>query len=85
MSHCSCCDKVLSTFEMTRKNKTTGEYFMMCNECFSYVKPYVKSVDRKDLATTKDFEEDIDKQEIDGYFISYRDSMGYFDSLWEDR
>ena len=83
MSHCTCCDKTLSTFEMTRKNKNTGEYFMMCNECFSYVKPFVNAIERKDLATSGDFDDDVDKAEVSGYFNNYIDDN--YKDIWEDR
>ena len=34
MSRCRCCDKKLSSFELTRKDSTTKAYLDMCNICF---------------------------------------------------
>lgn len=33
---CKCCNKVLSSTEMKKKNKNTGEYEDLCNNCIFY-------------------------------------------------
>lgn len=37
MTHCVCCDKVLSDYEATRKHGETGQYLDMCNTCLDEV------------------------------------------------
>lgn len=34
---CKACNKELSDSEAVRKSKVTGEYYDLCNGCYSYV------------------------------------------------
>lgn len=36
---CTCCNKLLSDYESTRKNAKTGEYMDMCNTCVGFLPP----------------------------------------------
>lgn len=35
--HCTCCNKVLSDYEATRKHGDTGQYLDMCTVCLDEV------------------------------------------------
>ena len=41
MTHCVCCDKVLSDYEATRKHGETGQYLDMCTACLDEVQDVV--------------------------------------------
>ena len=81
--HCSCCDRLLTEFESTRRNANTFQFIDLCKVCFEDVKPFVPTIDRKDLITeadldNEDLEDDFDTEvsleEIDALY-SYRDSV----------
>jgi hypothetical protein len=38
---CSCCDKMLSDYEATRKNAETHQYLDLCNTCLDEVQDLV--------------------------------------------
>lgn len=46
---CLSCNSRLTSFEATRKSKTTGEYIDLCNRCFSHIEKEVPTIIRKDL------------------------------------
>ena len=46
---CKACDKLLSEFEAVRKSKDTGEFFDLCNECYSFVKDDTQVVENYTL------------------------------------
>ena len=54
MSRCRACDVILSDYELTRKSAVTGEYYDLCNHCFSYIKDSVYSKERIDLKDISD-------------------------------
>ena len=56
--HCSTCNRLLTDYESTRKNAVTGKYFDLCKVCFEDIKPFVKVLDRKDLITEADLDDD---------------------------
>lgn len=56
--HCRACDKLLSEYQSTLKNAVTGEYFDLCKGCFEDIKPFVKVIDRKDLISEADLDDD---------------------------
>ena len=58
--HCSTCNRLLTDYESTRKNAVTGKYFDLCKVCFEDIKPFVKVIDRKDVITEADLDEDLD-------------------------
>jgi len=90
MTHCVCCDRLLSDYEATIKNAVTFEYMDLCKVCLEDVKPFTKLIDRKDLIT----EQDLDDEEIDdqntsvsledldihiNYVVDYEDSRGSYE------
>ena len=64
--HCSCCDRLLTEFESTRRNANTFQFIDLCKVCFEDVKAFVPTIDRKDLITEQDLDEpdndDLDTQ-----------------------
>jgi hypothetical protein len=64
MTHCVCCDRLLSDYEATIKNAVTFEYMDLCKVCLEDVKPFTKLIDRKDLITEQDLDdcEDFDDE-----------------------
>ena len=56
--HCTSCNKLLTDYESTRKNAVTGKYFDLCKVCFEDIKPFVKVIDRKDLISEADLDDD---------------------------
>jgi hypothetical protein len=76
--HCSCCDRLLTEFESTRRNANTFQFIDLCKVCFEDVKPFVPTIDRKDLITEADLDEiDDDLDVIDddvedlAHFLQY--------------
>ncbi len=67
---CYCCNKALSSFESTRKSATTGEYLDMCNKCYGTIKNEAPAIERADLATEEDYEDEY-CQEDGSYFSDY--------------
>ena len=57
---CCCCDKLLSDYESTRKDVSTGIYLDMCNKCFfaSDLPDLVAVEERDDLATIDEVDEE---------------------------
>lgn len=49
---------MLTDYESTRKNAVTGQYFDLCKGCFEDIKPFVKVIDRKDLISEADLDDD---------------------------
>ena len=83
--HCTSCNKLLTDYESTRKNAVTGKYFDLCKVCFEDIKPFVKVIDRKDLISEADL--DDDDMEDEGEIMDtgdYEDSIMYFRGNIED-
>lgn len=53
---CASCDKILSTFESTRKYEGTTKYVDLCNHCFATIADVVPVVERADLVGENDEE-----------------------------
>jgi len=70
--HCSSCNRLLTDYESTRKNAVTGQYLDLCKVCFEDIKPFVKVIDRKDLIT----EADLDDEPLEDDDLDSGDSMG---------
>lgn len=78
--HCRACDKLLTEYQATLKNAVTGQYMDLCKVCLEDIKPFVRLIDRKDLITEADLddepEDDLDTdfslEDIDTLY-SYRD------------
>ena len=64
--HCECCDALLTDFEATRKDRRTGAFLDLCQECFSEtgLKGHIPTIDRRDLLKQSDIE-DIDSFMLD--------------------
>lgn len=78
--HCRACDKLLTEYQATLKNAVTGQYMDLCKVCLEDIKPFVKLIDRKDLITEADLddepEDDLDTDfplEDFDTLTSYRD------------
>ena len=83
--HCSCCDRLLTEFEATRRNANTFQFIDLCKVCFEDVKPFVPTIDRKDLISEADLDEvddDLDTtdslEDLDALY-SFKDSQ----DTWE--
>jgi hypothetical protein len=55
--HCTACDRLLTEFESTRRNAHTFQFIDLCKVCFEDVKPFVPTIDRKDLISEADLDE----------------------------
>ena len=77
MTHCVCCDRLLSDYEATIKNAITFEYMDVCKVCLEDVKPFTKLIDRKDLIT----EQDLDDDDSDDYDTDTGVSLEDLDDL----
>ena len=78
MTHCVCCDRLLSDYESTLKNAATFEYMDLCKTCLQDVKPFVKLIDRKDLITEQDMDND-DPEDSDNDMFTGVDIEDYKD------
>lgn len=38
MSRCSCCDTILTPYEMSVRSIASGEYMMMCSKCLKFIR-----------------------------------------------
>jgi hypothetical protein len=87
--HCSCCDRLLTEFESTRRNANTFQFIDLCKVCFEDVKPYVPTIDRKDLISEADLDVDDEDnanldtgaslEDIDTLYSYVVDSVGDYD------
>jgi hypothetical protein len=48
---------LLTEFESTRRNANTFQFIDLCKVCFEDVKPFVPTIDRKDLISEADLDE----------------------------
>lgn len=85
--HCSCCDRLLTDYEATRKDAHTFKFIDLCKNCFEDVKPFVSVIDRKDLITEQDLDEpdieddldtEVSLEDLDSY-IYIKDSRDNYD------
>jgi hypothetical protein len=76
--HCSCCDRLLTEFESTRRNANTFQFIDLCKVCFEDVKPYVPTIDRKDLIS----EADLDVVDDDEANVDTMPSLEDIDALY---
>lgn len=72
--HCRACDTLLSDFESTRRNANTFEFVDLCNSCFKEVKHIIPVIERKDLITSEDIDDDLDTE---GEPEDYKDFKDY--------
>ena len=74
---CGCCNRLLNSFESTRKSATSGEYLDMCNKCYSSVSDSFDDVDeRTDLDASEVPDEELVFDDV------YLEDMG--DDEWQD-
>ena len=80
---CGGCDKILTSYESTRKNAVTGAYFDLCKGCFEDIKPFVKVIDRKDLISEADLDDtdDDNDPDLDTSEVSLEDYDDILDTL----
>jgi hypothetical protein len=71
--HCRACDTLLSDFESTRRNANTFEFVDLCNSCFKEVKHIIPVIERKDLITEEDIDDDLDTEGEPEYYIDFKD------------
>ena len=72
---------MLTEYQSTLKNAVTGQYMDLCKVCLEDIKPFVRLIDRKDLITEADLddepEDDLDTgvslEDIDALY-SYHDT-----------
>lgn len=76
--HCSCCDRLLTEFESTRRNANTFQFIDLCKVCFEDVKPFVPTIDRADLITEADLDEEPDENDN----LDSRDSLEDIETLY---
>ena len=82
--HCQACNRLLSDFESTRKHAITFEFLDLCKVCFDEVKTIIPTIDRRELMTEQDFddepEDDLDTTvslEDEDDLYSYVDTVKY--------
>jgi hypothetical protein len=63
--HCRACDKLLTEYQATLKNAVTGQYMDLCKVCLEDLKPFVKLIDRKDLITEADLDDEPLSDDMD--------------------
>ena len=69
--HCRACDTLLSDFEATRRNANTFDFVDLCNSCFKDVRHIIPVVERKDLVTSVDIDDDLDTEsQVEDYIDS---------------
>ena len=63
--HCRACDRLLTEYQSTLKNAVTGQYMDLCKVCLEDIKPFVRLIDRKDLITEADLDDEPDEDNLD--------------------
>ncbi len=62
---CQSCDRLLTAYESTLKNATTYKYLDLCKVCLEDIKPFVRLIDRKDLLTEADLDDEPENDDLD--------------------
>lgn len=57
MTHCVCCDRLLSDYEATLRHGVTFAFLDTCKACLKDVKGLFPIVERKDLITEGDIDD----------------------------
>ena len=77
---CQSCDRLLTAYESTLKNATTYTYLDLCKVCLEDIKPFVRLIDRKDLITEADLDDEPeDNLDTTGNEVSLEDIDAYID------
>lgn len=77
--HCRACDTLLTPFESTRRNANTHEFMDLCKKCFNEVKYIIPVIERKDLITSDDIDDDLDSG---GTMEDYNDIKDYISNQY---
>jgi hypothetical protein len=89
--HCVNCDRLLSDFEATRKHAVTFKFLDLCKVCFEEVKTLIPTIDRRELMTEQDFDNEPDDDNLDSTpsledddaLYSYVDTSKFSDDDYE--
>ena len=84
MTHCVCCDKLLNDYEATLRHGVTFEYLDTCKACLKPLKGLFPIIERKDLITESDIDDNNDDNEANLDTGDYEDSIMYFRDNIED-
>ena len=69
---------MLTEYQSTLKNAVTGQYMDLCKVCLEDIKPFVRLIDRKDLITEADLDDEPDNDDLDSG-ASLEDIDAYID------
>ena len=84
MTHCVCCDKLLNDYESTLRHGVTFEYLDTCKACLKPLKGLFPVIERKDLITSDDVDNNPSDDEATMDSEDYDDSIMYFKGNIED-
>lgn len=71
---------MLTEYQSTLKNAVTGQYMDLCKVCLEDIKPFVRLIDRKDLITEADLDDEPeDNLDTTGNEVSLEDIDAYID------
>ena len=71
---------MLTEYQSTLKNAVTGQYMDLCKVCLEDIKPFVRLIDRKDLITEADLDDEPeDNLYTTGNEVSLEDIDAYID------
>jgi hypothetical protein len=75
---------LLTEYQSTLKNAVTGQYLDLCKVCLEDIKPFVRLIDRKDLITEADLDDEPEDDlntgvslEDDDVLYSYVDTVKF--------
>jgi hypothetical protein len=84
MTHCVCCDKLLNDYESTLRHGVTFEYLDTCKACLKPLKGLFPVIERKDLITSDDVDNNPSDDEAIMDTGDYDESIMYFKGNIED-
>ena len=77
---------MLTEYQSTLKNAVTGQYMDLCKVCLEDIKPFVRLIDRKDLITEADLDDEPeDNLDTTGNEVSLEDIDAYIDYVVDSR
>lgn len=82
--HCVACDRLLSEYEATLRHGVTFEYLDTCKACLKPLKGLFPVIERKDLITESDIDDNHDDEGEIMDTGDYEDSIMYFRGNIED-
>jgi hypothetical protein len=78
MTHCVCCDRLLSDYESTLRHGVTFQYLDTCKECLKPLKGLFPVIERKDLITESDIDDENDNEDYNLDSEDLEDTLMYF-------